>query len=482
MGRTRDDGPMARRGSTASGAHVDEASVVRAAVVPELAAAAGRLEMAGSLEDVLEVAAECAIEVLGASNAAVCRIEQATCHPVAVCPPPEGVREVVMARTSFRAEDRPALLALIRDRQPWVANAYAPDGSLREPGDPAAGDVSEVHTLLQLGAASAMAVPVVLHGTVWGELFATRREPGAQFGDDELAAGTVLAGLLAGAVARADLESQVRHLVAEDPLTGLANRRVADAAAEHALAGGQETCVVMCDVDGLKRVNDKFGHDAGDDLLRAVADVLRRITEALPGSTAARLGGDEFCVVTVGQARAHVREVVAGTLEEFPLPHGAAVSYGLASTAITGAVPARQLFRRADAAQYRAKRARARLREMAVPAAADPAVTAERLVAAVSAAVAAAQRAVVARLCALAAAATDVLGGGQWAVLVRHDDEQPMVVARGGSPSDAHEGTTTLDVGYEAWTVQVGASLTAATGEPVRTTLEALVAVAARPA
>ncbi|MCB2508734.1 GGDEF domain-containing protein, partial [Listeria monocytogenes] len=76
----------------------------------------------------------------------------------------------------------------------------------------------------------------------------------------------------------------------------------------HALASGGETCIVMCDVDGLKRVNDELGHDAGDDLLRAVADVLRRISEALPGATAARLGGDEFCVITSGHPLATVLE------------------------------------------------------------------------------------------------------------------------------------------------------------------------------
>jgi diguanylate cyclase (GGDEF)-like protein len=84
----------------------------------------------------------------------------------------------------------------------------------------------------------------------------------------------------------------VRHLVADDPLTGLANRRVADSEAESALESGHETCIVMCDVDGLKRVNDDMGHDAGDDLLRSVADVLSRAADALPGS------GRNSCTMT----------------------------------------------------------------------------------------------------------------------------------------------------------------------------------------
>ena len=172
---------------------------------------------------------------------------------------------------------------------------------------------------------------------------ATRRAEGRPFGERDVAAAEVLAGLVAGAIARVDLEGQVRHLVADDPLTGLGNRRIADSAADHALASGQETCIVVCDVDGLKRVNDELGHDVGDDLLRSVGDVLRRITEELPGSTAGRIGGDEFCVVTMGHHRADVQEVVSRIVAEFPLPHGAAISYGLASTAVTGAASRTEL-------------------------------------------------------------------------------------------------------------------------------------------
>jgi diguanylate cyclase (GGDEF)-like protein len=450
--------------------------------VHELATAALRLEAPGSLDDVVGTAAALARELLAATVAAVCRIEQDTCRVLGGSPAtPRDVRELALSRASFRAEVRPALRGLIRSRRPWVAHAVAPDGTVYTPGDPAAGDPAEAETLLQLGMAGALAVPIVVHGAVWGQIYAARRDPRRRFGDDEVAVAAVLAAFVAGAIARVDLESQVRHLVAEDALTGLASRRAADAAVARALTSGQETCVVMCDVDGLKRVNDELGHDAGDDLLRSVADVLRRVAEALPGAVAARIGGDEFCVVTVGSARSQVGDVVARTLTAFPLPHGAAVSYGVSSTAVTGAVSARQLFRRADAAQYRAKRARARLREIAGGVKADPMVTAERLVATCAPAITAAGQGVVSRLCGFAAAATEVLGGGDWAVLV-HPAEgvPPAVVARGGSPSGAPGAAETLVVGFGEWTVQVGASPTAATGPVVVTTLESLLAVAAR--
>lgn len=441
--------------------------VVPAAGVLEIAAAGHRLEMARDVEDVAEITAECALEVLGASSAALCRIAQDTCRVLAAAPPSRDVREVLWAQTSLRAEQRPALRALIRERAPWRADV----------GDPES-DATEVATLRELAVGAGLGVPVVVNGAVWGQVTALRRAEGQPFSERDVAAAEVLAGLAAGAIARVDLEGQVRHLVADDPLTGLANRRISDAAAEQALASGQETCIVMCDVDGLKRVNDELGHDVGDDLLRSVGDVLRRITEELPGSTAGRIGGDEFCIITVGHPRASVQETISRIVSTFPLPHGAAISYGLASTAVTGAVPARTLFRRADAAQYRAKRARARLRQLSLPPQADPQVTAERLLVNGSAALGTASTGVVARLCAVAAAAADTLGGGEWSVSGQLDGREPAVVARGGSPADAGASTVQLTASFGTWSVGVGASPTAATGDAVTTALSALVAVA----
>ncbi len=441
--------------------------VAPVAGIVEIAAAGHRLEMARDVDDVAEIAAESALEVLAASSATLCRIAQDTCRTIAAAPPSRDVREVLLTQASQRAEDRPALRSLISERASWRADVTDPQS-----------DAVEVGTLRDLGGTSALGVPVVVNGAVWGQLAALRRVAGHPFTDREVAAAEVLAGLVAGAVARVDLEGQVRHLVADDPLTGLGNRRIADAAADYALASGRETCIVMCDVDGLKRVNDELGHDVGDDLLRSVGDVLRRITEELPGSTAARIGGDEFSVVTIGHRRAQVQEAVSRIVAEFPLPHGAAISYGVASTAVTGAVPARTLFRRADAAQYRAKRARARLRQLSLPPQADPAVTAERILVSGTAALGHASTGVVARLCAVAAGAADVLGGGDWSVSGRLDGGEPTVVARGGSPADLGSGAVRLEGAYESWSVGVGASATAATGDAVRTALHALVAVA----
>ena len=438
-----------------------------AAGLLELAAIGRRLEGAPDVEAVSRIAAESALEILGATSAALWRISQDTCSVIAAAPPSRDAREALWALRSQRADERPVLRALIRERESWRAHVADP-----------ASDPTEVAGLHELDAASALGVPVLVNDTVWGQLTALRRAAREPFSSWEVAAAQVLAGLVAGAIARVDLEGQLRHLVADDPLTGLATRRVSDAAAARALASGLETCIVMCDVDGLKRVNDELGHDVGDDLLRSVGDLLRRITEELPGSTAGRIGGDEFCIVTMGHHRAAVQEAVSRTLAAFPLPHDAAISYGLASTAVAGAVPARTLFRRADAAQYRAKRARARLRRLAPPQLADSAVTAERLLVAGTAGLGLSNAGVVARLCAVAAAATETLGGGQWSVSGRLDDAGPTVIARGGSPAEAATGSVPVSAEYGTWSVQAAASPTAATGDAVRTALSALVAVA----
>jgi len=84
-----------------------------------------------------------------------------------------------------------------------------------------------------------------------------------------------------------------------DPLTGLSNRRMLMATAEREIARHRRTdgrfLTVMIDLDGFKRLNDRFGHAAGDEMLCDVADALTRALRSQ--DTVARLGGDEFCVI-----------------------------------------------------------------------------------------------------------------------------------------------------------------------------------------
>jgi len=103
-----------------------------------------------------------------------------------------------------------------------------------------------------------------------------------------------------GALERAErTEAELRHLADHDSLTGLLNRRrfrteLDQHVSFNARYGGRGA-VMIIDIDGLKRVNDKLGHQAGDTLIRRVADILR---ERVRGTDlVARLSGDEFAVL-----------------------------------------------------------------------------------------------------------------------------------------------------------------------------------------
>jgi diguanylate cyclase (GGDEF)-like protein len=110
----------------------------------------------------------------------------------------------------------------------------------------------------------------------------------------------------------------LRATASRDPLTGLANRRSLLERGEYEIARHSRTgrgfCVLMLDLDGFKALNDRFGHAAGDDLLREVAAALRRAMREQ--DTVARLGGDEFCVLApetdaAGAQRALTRAMAA---------------------------------------------------------------------------------------------------------------------------------------------------------------------------
>lgn len=100
-------------------------------------------------------------------------------------------------------------------------------------------------------------------------------------------------------VARDDALAKVTALAMTDPLTHLANRRQLSNHLEKVISGSLQHKVhgalLLIDVDGFKRINDEFGHDAGDAVLIAVAERLTSTTRA--EDVAARLGGDEFVVL-----------------------------------------------------------------------------------------------------------------------------------------------------------------------------------------
>jgi diguanylate cyclase (GGDEF)-like protein/PAS domain S-box-containing protein len=164
---------------------------------------------------------------------------------------------------------------------------------------------------------------------------------------------------------RKALEEQLRQLAFHDPLTLLANRNLFRDRVQHALTlaqrGQSSVAVMFLDLDNFKNINDSLGHDAGDDLLQAVAQRIVKTTRS--SDTVARLGGDEFAVLLEGIATITEVERLADALIEtldlpFPL-NGTEVRVG-ASIGVAFSTPdagAETLLSNADIAMYHAKAA-----------------------------------------------------------------------------------------------------------------------------
>ena len=162
---------------------------------------------------------------------------------------------------------------------------------------------------------------------------------------------------------RKQLELQLQHQAFHDSLTGLANRalfrdRVAHALARQARSHGAVS-VLFSDLDDFKTVNDSLGHDAGDQLLVAVAERLRAVMR--PEDTTARFGGDEFAILLEDTTEDGTRRAAERILEALRSPfefHGRQVvmhaSIGASITSTTDTEPD-DLLRQADLAMYTAK-------------------------------------------------------------------------------------------------------------------------------
>lgn len=227
-------------------------------------------------------------------------------------------------------------------------------------------DHERVVALRRRGRHGCMVAPIMVEGRVWGELYLARHAEQPRFDAVDAEFAAVLAAQISAGLAQAEHYQRIEKLAFTDPLTGLANRRAIDARLDAAMTRhyreGTVVSLIVCDVNGLKRLNDERGHDVGDRLLERFADQLSACSAMLPGSMAARLGGDEFCVLAEGFSPDEVVAVAEDLCRRALRMHdGEGVACGVASTGdpVGPVTSADRLFRLADAAQYRAKGSRA---------------------------------------------------------------------------------------------------------------------------
>jgi diguanylate cyclase (GGDEF)-like protein/PAS domain S-box-containing protein len=169
-----------------------------------------------------------------------------------------------------------------------------------------------------------------------------------------------LQGYLLDITREREAEQQLRQLALYDPMTGLANRAFFHERLRHAIKLRHDeehaTGLLYIDLDNFKGINDRWGHDLGDDVLKEIG---RRIELSVrPGDTAARLGGDEFAVVltepVAPEDAVGVAERLLGEIGR-PLASGSGALYTSASIGIAFGSDDETLLREADIAMYRAK-------------------------------------------------------------------------------------------------------------------------------
>lgn len=212
---------------------------------------------------------------------------------------------------------------------------------------------------------SIIGIPLKMGEKVVGVMNLSREKTG-RFSTAELRLLDMLANQAAVAISNASLHQSISRKAYTDTITGLANRRALDEHLESEIINARRTnspfAVVMMDLDGFKRVNDSCGHEVGDQVLRAVFNV---VSVGIRSSDfIARYGGDELTLILAksdAQAARLVTEKILENIASFSYkaPNGNAIKLGISGGIAIYPMHGRsgsELLRAADAALYDAKK------------------------------------------------------------------------------------------------------------------------------
>jgi diguanylate cyclase (GGDEF)-like protein len=234
--------------------------------------------------------------------------------------------------------------------------------SVIDPADTTA-DASEVRFLTELGGSLMFQIPMVVNGRATGTVELLSRT-GQVLDDRQVSIAQTMANEAGILFENARLYAEIRHQAFFDHLTGLPNRalfgdRVAHALAVRAGEDDRRSALLFVDIDDFKVINDRYGHDVGDQVLTGVAIRLQHLLR--PGDTVARLSGDEFGVLVEDVTdRRKVHSIAARVIHAFDRPidtreRAVRVSVSVGVAVRSAAVDADGLIRNADFAMYRAK-------------------------------------------------------------------------------------------------------------------------------
>jgi diguanylate cyclase (GGDEF)-like protein len=302
------------------------------------------------LDEVLELAAERSLEAIGGASLSIGRWESGWIVTLI------NVGQLGPGEARFPRDERYPL-----DQYPNTARVLASGGMTVATVDDPATDPAHRELLRRLEKESSLTVPIVFEGSTWGELWAASGTGQPRLTERDGVFLRAIADQIAAAIGRAELFAQLEALAYTDPLTGLANRRVLEQELERTCdnpAGPGSPALLLCDIDGLKAVNDASGHEAGDRVILKVAAALAAAAADHDDAVVSRMGGDEFCVLLpsgdAAAAQAVGEEAARRVGATDALPVG--ISCGVAARAEGLDRPA-ALLRAADFAQYRAKHA-----------------------------------------------------------------------------------------------------------------------------